>query len=232
MDKLNAFLEWWHSMFGSWSPDKLPSKSFWFLDEEMMQSIPMIASWLMLAVVICSILSLIISIFYYKGGNLLFKIFSIPLCFLGLITLRLTNDTSYTLFHSVIPMFINIFVEQIPGLFSQPDIGSLLLELLDVVLAIPLSLFSILLHGGLTLVGLAPFLILIVMDVIIYKWTAPIQILADIGGGIILILAVCLIVLGMGMVAAPMLLIGMAPILTQAIREWNFIGNGGTIIRE
>ena len=38
--------------------------------------------------------------------------------------------------------------------------------------------------------------------------------------------------LGAGMVAAPMLLIGMFPILGQAIREWNFIGSGGTIIRK
>lgn len=231
MEHINNFLEWWHSIFGSWNPNMLPSLSFWYLDDEMTQQIPMISSWLMLAVVICSILSLITSVFYYKGGNLLFKFFTIPLCFLGLITWRLADEMSYTLFHTL-TIFVNIFVEQIPGLFSQPDIGSLLLELLDVVLAIPLSLFSIALHGGLTILGLAPFLAVIVMDVFLYGWMAPIQIFADIGGGIILVLALILAVLGVGMVTAPMLLVAMFPFLSQAIREWNFIGNGGTIIRE
>ena len=120
-------------------------------------------------------------------------------------TIRLANEMSHTLFMSAIPTFISIFTELIPGLFSQPNIGSFLLELFSIILAIPLSIFSILLHGGLTILGLAPFLIQIVIDIVVYKWTAPIHILADIGGGIILVLALALIVLGAGFVGAFML---------------------------
>ena len=65
---------------------------------------------------------------------------------------------SHTLFTSAIPTFISVFTELIPGLFSQSDIGSFLLELFSIILVIPLSLFSIALHGGLTVIGLLPFL--------------------------------------------------------------------------
>lgn len=232
MEKLDAFLNWWHSIFGNWNPNILRSLYFWFLDDDMIQHVPIAASWVMLAVVVCSILSLFLSIFKFERGKMLFKVFSIPLCFLGLITAKLASDTSNTLIVSTLPTFISIFTEMIPGLFSQPDIGSFLLELFSIIVAIPLGIFSILLHGGLTLLGLSPFLAVIVMDIFIYKWTAPIQILADIGGGIILIMALALAVLGAGLVAAPMILIGMFPVLSQAIREWNFIGGGGTIIRK
>lgn len=236
MEKLDAFLTWWHSIFGSWNPNKLPSLSFWFLEDDLMQHIPMIASWLLLGVVISSILTIIFSVFTYKNGKFLIKLVSIPLCFLGLITIRLANEMSHTLFMSAIPTFISIFTELIPGLFSQPNIGSFLLELFSIILAIPLSIFSILLHGGLTILGLAPFLIQIVIDIVVYKWTAPIHILADIGGGIILVLALALIVLGAGFVGAFMLFTVFfpffGPIFVQSIREWNFTGGGGTIIRK
>ena len=236
MEKINAFLNWWHSVFGSWDPNRSSWVrylfTFWFFDEDQMQRVPMAVSWLMLGVVCCSLLSILISVFFYKGGNLMFKIFSVPLCFLGLIGLRLFDDMTLTLCNDTWPTVVSIFTELIPGLFNQPNIGAFLMELFSIILAIPLGLFSILLHGGLALLGLTPFLVLIVMDIIIYKWLAPLEILADIGGGIILVVALALLVLGAGMVAAPMLLLGMCPILGQAIREWNFIGGGGTIIRE
>lgn len=236
MDKINAFLTWWHSIFGNWNPNILRSLYFWFLDEDMIQRLPMAASWLMLAVVVCSILAIPLSLVQRKGVGILFKIGTIPLCFLGLITAKLASDMSNTLIVSTLPNFISIFTEMIPGLSSQPDIGSFLLELFNVIIAIPLGLFSIVLHGGLTLLGLTPFLIVVVVDVIVYTWSAPIHILADLGGGLILILALALIVLGAGFVGAFMLLgvflPGFGPIFFQGIREWNFIGSGGTIIKK
>ena len=236
MDKINAFLAWWHSIFGAWSPNKLPSLAFWFLEDELMQYIPMMASWALLAVVICSILSIPLSFTQHKSGAILFKIGTVPLCFVGLLLLGFANEMSYELFHEGIRTFKEIYGVLIPGLFSQPDVGSFILELLSVIIAIPLNLFQILLYTTLTLLGLAPFLILIVADIFLYTWAAPIHILADIGGGILLILALALIVLGAGFIGAFMLLVvflpGFGPIFFQGIREWNFIGSGGTIIKK
>lgn len=143
--------------FRQLEPNKLPSLSFWFPEDDMLQYIPMAASWLMLGVVVCVILSLLLSVFTRERGKILFRFLSIPLCFLGLITIRLANKMSHTLFTSAIPTFISVFTELIPGLFSRSDIGSFLLELFSIILVIPLSLFSIALHGGLTVIGLLPF---------------------------------------------------------------------------
>lgn len=232
MEKIQAFLTWWHSIFGSWNPNKLPSLSFWFLEDCQMEQIPILISWLALAVVVCSAIALIHSLIRFRKGYFLTKIITVPVCFLGLIGLAFANEMSYELFHEGFRTFREIYGELIPGLFTQPNFGSFLMELLSVILAIPLNLFQILLYLALTLLGLSPFIGLLVFDVIIYKFMAPIHFLADVGGGILLILGVAMVVLGIGFIGAIFMLTAGAPIFFQAIREWNFTASGGTIIRE
>jgi hypothetical protein len=231
IDTVQRFLTWWHSIFAAWDPDRLYSLAFWYLNEDMKEKLPLISSYLLLAVVVSSVICIFHSLVSHDPGILILKVCTIPVALLGMVLLRLATEMSYELIYQGSIYFKEIFLELIPALADYSGI-ELILKILEVVIAIPLFLFKSLLHLTLTLIGVAPFLGLFAFNMILYKGMGIFHFLADVGGSIILMLGVALVYFGMSVYGALFVLLGGGPIFLQGIREWNFIGSGGTIIRK
>ena len=215
-----AFRTWWHSVFADWSAERLPSYISWFIPEEYVADVPGYAADALMVIAICMLLSVVLPLFHRKdrkahlGYTLLMKLITIPVAFLGLIGLHFATGLFETLFMDTIPVMIRGFTEELPGhwnalsgLLSEASacsegfwayfgdeltdiLGNAFALLGDFTLAPILSLLSILLHGGGGLFCLLPFIGLFIAECWLFKLAGPIHFLADVGGAILLILAV------------------------------------------
>lgn len=216
-EKFFAFRNWWHSVFASWNPSKLPSYISWYFTDEQLPNVPGYVADAMLVVFACMILSLLLPLLRRSksevGMMFTMKPIGIAVAALGTFTMFIGSSLLQTFLNGTIPEGLRLFTEEIPdswrfmceqfaaasasakGFFGYmidgPDLlGSIFELLINVTIAPILELFSVLLHGGGALLCLIPFIGLFVAECIFFKWTAPIHFIADLGGGLLMLLAV------------------------------------------
>lgn len=220
MDKFMALRTWWHSVFANWSAERLPSYASWFIPEEVIPNVPGYAADALLVIAICMLLSVVLPLFHTKerkahlGYALLMKLITIPVAFLGLIGLHFATNLFETLFMDTIPTLVEGFTETIPedwNAFCEvlseakacPEgfwtyFGDELPEILEravsalclIPLGVILGVISVLVHGVGGLLCLLPFIGLLIAECWLFKLAGPIHFLADVGGAILLMLAV------------------------------------------
>lgn len=214
-EKFQTFMTWWYSVFADWNPDRLPSYLFWFLQDSQMENIPHLVADALLIVIVCSILSpllMLIPMARGKGSPIALKIYTIPIAFIGLIGLHLGNSLLQTLITGTLPSVQQLFCSELPAawqellaqfaaarecsegfffyMMDKPDLlESVFAFFVNAVVGPIVSLISLLLHGGGGLLCLSPFIGLLIANFALYKWTAPVHFIADVGGGVLLIIA-------------------------------------------
>ena len=239
-EKFQAFMTWWHSVFAAWDPDCIPSWLFWFLQDSQMANVPQVVADVMLIIIVCSLISpilMLLPIARGKGSLIGLRLWTIPVAFIGLIALFLGNSLVETFITGTIPQSVALFTVDIPvtwqelqahftaakacneGFFfyliDEPELIGCFFELLINVIVGPiLVLISYLLHGGGALLCFAPFIGLFIANVYLYKLTAPIHFIADVGCALLLLLGAALAIFAasfiMGFVMIFVYLLGLA----------------------
>lgn len=216
-EKFLAFRTWWHSIFANWNPSKLPSYISWYFSEEQLPSVPGYVADAMLVVFSCMILSLLLPLLRRNkaeiGMMFTMKPIGIAVAALGTFTMFLGSSLFQTFWTSTLSEVGQLFTVDIPeswsfmceqfaaasasadGFFGYmidgPDLlGSIFELLINVILGPILALFSTLLHAGGAILCLIPFIGLFVVECIFFKWTAPVHFIADLGGGLLALLAI------------------------------------------
>lgn len=216
-DKFMVFRAWWHSVFATWNAANLPSYISWFIPDERMPSVPGYVADAMLVVLACMILSLLLPLLRRKkaeiGKVFIMKLVGIGVAAVGMFTMFIGSSLLETLINSTIPSQMQLFTVDIPeswnlmceqfaaasasplGFFGymidSPDLlESIFVALYNAILGPIAWLLSMLVHGGGSLLCVLPFIILFVAECIFFKWTAPIHFIADLGGGLLILIAV------------------------------------------
>ena len=238
-EKFSTFMTWWHSVFATWDPDRLPSWLFWFLQDSQMVNVPQVVSDVMLIIIVCSLISpllMLLPIARGEGSLIGLRLWTIPVAFIGLFGLFLGNTLLETFIKGSIPQSVALFTVDIPVtwqelqthltaakacsdgflyyLADEPEMIGCFFELLINVIVGPiLVLISYLLHGGGALLCFSPFIGLFIANVYLYKLTAPIHFIADVGCALLLLLGVALAIVTatfvMGFVMIFVYLLGM-----------------------
>lgn len=199
-EKFQAFMTWWYSVFATWDPDRLPSYLFWFLQDNQMASVPETVALILLVVIACTILTLIAAPFEGVDATFSIRLIAIPVAFLGIIGLHFANTFIENLVKESLPSFSRLFNGEIPEAWmmvkaafaAEPDIQdiveSIAVLLTKTVIGVPVILFAFLFYSIGALICLSPFIGLLIADLILHKWMGPVHFIADVGGGVLLVI--------------------------------------------
>lgn len=210
-EKFYVFLEWWYSVFADWNARRMPYYANWFIPEDMMDTAPKIWANFMLLVFACMILSLILMLITEKGkvGNaLLIKLIAIPVAFLALLGLFFASNLAEGFLLDLFRTAKKGFTEEIPKLWgilqayragADIHIGDAIFAGVNLavdVIAMPiLTLIAVILGIVAVLVCLSPIIGMFVAECALFKFAAPIHFLADLGGGMLMVVAAMVAIL-------------------------------------